>query len=94
MSLRDVKRRGEGDRFNDKQQMETISLLEQKNLPSMSIIASQFGMDEKKIRKLKSNKDEIRERTLKVDQPTQESTFCSSHGRFLELQWIEACRCM
>lgn len=55
-------------------------------------------MDEKTIRKLKFNKDKICEKAQKVDQATQEYTFCASHATFSELkqrllEWIEAgCR--
>ena len=94
---RTSKRKGEGQRLNDRQRMDIINLLDRSKPPSMRSIAQQFGVDEKVIRKIKSSKDQIRERVQKVDQATQESSFRASQPMFPDVEkklfeWIDAGR--
>jgi hypothetical protein len=63
MSLqRAGERRGEGPRLNDRQRMEIIASFDKPKPPSMRSIAQEYGVDEKTIRNLRSNKDIVHER--------------------------------
>ena len=93
------KRKGEGPRLNDRQRMEIIALFDKPKPPSMRSIAREYGVNEKTIRNLRSNKDIVRERAQNVNQATQETTKRVSQAMFPELEkrlfdWIDAGRRM
>ena len=80
------KAKGKGPRLNDRQRMEIIALFDKPKPPLMQSIAQEYGVDEKTIRNLRSNKDIVRERPQNVNQATQETAKRVSQAMFPKLE--------
>ncbi|CAM6028739.1 unnamed protein product [Sphagnum balticum] len=87
-----------GKRLNESQQCEIIVKLSKTDAPIKRVIAREYDVSERAIKKVWDKWGQILERSALISDETKEKTFRSFVGHFIELEdmlyiWIDNMRC-
>jgi hypothetical protein len=91
--------KGSGKRLSDAQRLEIIGFLSSPNPAKMRKLARDYNVNEKSIRNIKNNQEEIKKRIESATDLTNASTYRASYPKFPQLEdvleeWLSASRRM